>query len=63
MTIKCIFDSEDDVIRNNNMLEIENSNMPGMVIVSILTKNRAKENETVVDGLELIKAIQNAMNS
>ena len=63
MTVKCIFDSVDDVTRNGNMLEIENDSVPGMVIVSILTKNRAKENETVVDGLELIKAIQNAMNS
>ena len=63
MTVKCIFDSEDDVTRNGNILEIENDAVPGRVIVSILTKNRAKENETVVDGLELIKAIQNAMNS
>ena len=63
MTVKCIFDSVDDVTRNGNMLEIENDSVPGMVIVSILTKNRSKENETVVDGLELIKAIQNAMNS
>ena len=63
MTIKCTFDSEDDVIRNNNMLEIENSNMPGMVIVSILNKNGGRETESVVDGMKLIKAIQNAMNS
>ena len=63
MTTKCTFDSEDDVIRNGNILEIENDPMPGMVIVSILDKNGKLEDQSVVDGMKLIKAIQNAMNS
>ena len=63
MTVKCTFDSEDDVIRNGNILEIENDPMPGMVIVSILDKNGKLEDQSVVDGMKLIKAIQNAMNS
>jgi len=63
MTVKCTFDSEADVSRNGNILEIENDCAPNRVIVSILNKNGEKENESVVDGFELIKAIQNAINS
>ena len=62
MKVTCSFDSETDVNRNNNVLQVENSINNDMVKITILSKNGKIENESVVDGSELIKAIQNAMN-
>lgn len=63
MTTRCDFDSEDDIRRNNNVLRIESGIAPaGMVLVRILNKDGDVENESEVDGMELIRAVQNAMN-
>lgn len=62
MRVTCSFDSKTDVDRNNNVLRVENSINNDMVKITILDKDGKIENESVVDGHELIKAIQNAMN-
>lgn len=62
MRVTCSFDSETDVGRNNNVLQVENSINNDMVKITILSKDGKIENESVVDGSELIRAIQNAMN-
>lgn len=64
MRVLCWFDDSDTVERNNNKLRISNApGHPGCVNVAILDREGATmENETVVDGLTLIKAVQNAMN-
>lgn len=62
MRVTCSFDSETDVSRNNNILRVENSINNDMVKITILSKDGKIENESVIDGSELIKAIQNAMN-
>ena len=62
MMVKCTFDSETDVTRNNNILQVKNCSTFGMVNVQILTVNGEIEEESVVNGDELIRAVQNAMN-
>ena len=62
MTTRSDFDSEDDVRRNNNILRIENGAAPRMVLVRILDKNGDVENESEVDGAELIRAVRSAMD-
>ena len=63
MKVECWFDSEDFITRNNNILTIQSSSRIGSVEIIIRNKDGGTENSTVVDGMELIKAIQNAMNS
>ena len=64
MKVQCTFDDGDTVERNNNKLRISNApGHTGCVNVAILDRDgTTMENETVVDGLTLIKAVQNAMN-
>ena len=64
MKVQCTFDDGDTVERYNNKLRISNApGHPGCVNVAILDREgTTTENETVVDGLTLIKAVQNAMN-
>ena len=63
MKVECWFDSEDFVTRNNNILTIQSSPILESVEIIIRNKDGGTENSTVVDGMELIKAIQNAMNN
>ena len=63
MKVECWFDSEDFITRNNNILSIQSNSRLGSVEIIIRNKDGATENSTVVDGKELIKAIQNAMNN
>lgn len=62
--VQCWLDDKDTDIRNNNKLRISNApEYPGYVNVAILDREgTTMENETVVNGLTLIKAVQNAMN-
>ena len=64
MKVQCWLDDSDTVERNNNKLRISNApGNPGCVNVAILDREgTTMENETVVNGLTLIKAVQNAMN-
>ncbi len=65
MKVQCWLDDNETAERNNNKLRISNApDYPGCVNVAILdVEGTTMENETVVDGLSLIKAVQNAMNS
>ena len=63
MTVSCLFNSQMDKDRNGNILAIRNSACEGQVEVAILSRDGVLENQSWVDGKELIKAIQNAMNS
>ena len=63
MKVECWFDSEDFITRNNNILTIQSNSRLGSVEIIIRNKDGGTENSTVVDGMELIKAIQNAMNN
>ena len=60
--MECKFDSKDHVVRFNNILTISNSCIVDEVMIRILTVSGEVKAETAVDGNELIKAIQNAMN-
>ena len=65
MRVECWFDDETTLIRNMNKLRISSVNdYTNYVKVAILDDNGATMvQETVVDGMELMKAIQNAMNT
>lgn len=63
MKVECWFDSEDFITRNNNILTIQSNSRPGSIEIIFRNKDGGTENSTVVDGMELIKAIQNAMNN
>lgn len=65
MNIQCWLDDDEITERNGNKLRISNTpDYPGCVNVAILdVTGTTIENETVVDGLSLIKAVQNAMNN
>ena len=63
MKVECWFDSDEYIIRNNNILTIESDSCYRQVKVIIRNKDGGTENTTVVDGDELIKAVQNAMNN
>ena len=60
----CWFDDEDTTNRNMNKLRISSAKgYPKCVEVAIMDiEGGTMLEETVVDGMELIKAIQNAMN-
>jgi len=62
MKVECKFDGRDHVVRFNNVLTISNGCIVDEVMIRILTISGEVEAETAVDGNELIKAIQNAMN-
>ncbi len=65
MKVDCWLDGEETTIRNGNKLKVSSSNYaPNCVEVAIISKDGATMlEESVVNGMELIKAIQNAMNS
>ena len=64
MRVECWFDDEDTMNRNMNKLRISSVNdYTHYVNIAILdVDGGTKIEETVVDGMELIKAIQNAIN-
>jgi len=64
MRVECWFDDDDTINRNMNKLRISSANgYPNCVEVAILDVDGGTSiEETIVDGMELIKAIQNAMN-
>ena len=62
MKVECKFDGRDHIVKFNNVLTISNGHIINEVVVRILTVSGEVEAETAVDGNELIKAIQNAMN-
>ena len=67
MRVECWFDDEDTINRNRNKLRISSTEgYPDCVNVAILNLDvdgGTVIEETVVDGMQLIKAIQNAMNA
>ena len=64
MRVECWFDDDNTIDRNRNKLRVSSANgYPQCVEVAILDiEGGTAIEETIVDGLELIKAIQNAMN-
>lgn len=60
--MQCIFDDKDHVIRFNNRLVISNGCIVDEVVIQILDTNGKDIVSTAVDGKELIKAVENAMN-
>ena len=65
MRVECWFDNNSATLRNRNKLLISSDDVyKNCVKVSILNiEGKTTIEETVVDGYELIKAIQNAMNN
>ena len=65
MRVECWFDDEDTINRNRNKLRISSTDgYPDCVNVAILNVDCITMiEETIVDGMQLIKAIQNAMNA
>ena len=65
MRVENWFDDDDTINRNRNKLRISSTKgYPNCVEVAILDVDGGTViEETVVDGMELIKAIQNAMNA
>ena len=65
MRVECWFDDESVTLRNRNKLRISSEDgYVHCVKVAILDVEGATcLEETVVDGYELIKAVQNAMNN
>ena len=65
MKVECWFDDEDTINRNRNKLRISNTDdYLGCVNVAILdVDGNTMIEEIIVDGMQLIKAIQNAMNT
>jgi len=65
MRVECWFDDEDTINRNRNKLRISSADgYPDCVNVAILDIDGSTMNEeTIVNGMQLIKAIQNALNS
>ena len=63
MKVNCIFDDVDFVHRYDNYLIIANGITQHEVLIKILSMDGEEEVVTAVDGNELIKAIQNAMNT
>ena len=64
MRVECWFDDDDTISRNRNKVRVSSANgYPQCVEVAIFDiEGGTTIEETIVDGLELIKAIQNAMN-
>ena len=65
MRVECWFDDESVTLRNRNKLRISSDDAyVHCVKVAILDVDGGTAiEETVVDGYELIKAVQNAMNN
>ena len=65
MRVECWFDDDDTINRNRNKLRIMSANgYQNCVEVAILDIDGCTAvEETIVDGYELIKAVQNAMNN
>lgn len=65
MRVECWFDDDDTINRNRNKLRIMSANgYQNCVKVAILDIDGGTAiEETIVDGYELIKAVQNAMNN
>ena len=62
MKVQCKFDDKYHIVRFNNVLVVENGYIVGEVALKITTVSGEEEAMTIVDGKELIKAIENAMN-
>ena len=65
MRVECWFDDDSVTLRNRNKLRISSDDSYAKCVrVAILdVEDGTMIEETVVDGYELIKAVQNAMNN